>query len=75
MTTVKDDPRRILRLPDVLELTGLSRAVIYERMSRGEFPTTVQLGLRAVGWRARDVYDWLDGLSDCHYTRGAMSKS
>ncbi len=62
MTTVKDDPRRILRLPDVLELTGLSRAVIYVRMGNGEFPATVQLGLRAVGWRASDVYCWLDDL-------------
>ncbi len=67
MTTVTDDPRRILRLRDVLELTGLSRSEIYVRMGNGEFPVTVQLGLRAVGWRARDVYGWLDELSPRQY--------
>ncbi len=70
MTGVRDDPRRILRLRDVLELTGLSRSEIYVRMGNGEFPVTVQLGLRAVGWRASDVYCWLDALLPTSYPDG-----
>ena len=40
---------RILRLPQVLEVTGLSRSTIYLRMADGSFPKQVSLGGRAVG--------------------------
>lgn len=63
MTGVTDE-RRVLRLPEVLALTGLSRSTIYSRMSQGEFPTSVRLGLRAVGWRAADVYEWISELPE-----------
>ena len=52
-------PLRIVRLPEVMTLTGLSKTVIYRRMKRGEFPTAIDLGGRAVGWRIRDVTNWL----------------
>ena len=57
--TVTDHPLRIVRLPEVMQLTGLSKTVIYRRMKRSEFPGTVDLGGRAVGWRLRDVAGWL----------------
>ena len=50
----------ILRLPEVLRRTGLSRSGVYERMNRGDFPATVSLGLRAVGWHESDVSDWIN---------------
>ena len=56
---------RILRLPEVLELTGLSKSTLYRRMAAGEFAQRVQLGgshCRAVGWLADDVFAWIDDL-------------
>lgn len=53
-------PRRIVRLPAVTAMTGLSKTVIYRRMRAGTFPRAVDLGGRAVGWRLGDVEDWLD---------------
>ncbi len=50
----------ILRLPAVLERTGLSRSTTYLMMSRNEFPKTVSLGERAVGWIESEVDQWLD---------------
>ena len=50
---------RILRLPDVVQLTGLSRSSIYLRMANREFPESVSLGGRAVGWVEQDVHDWI----------------
>ena len=50
---------RILRLPAVLERTGLSRSTIYLLLSRRAFPAPVRLTQRAVGWWDRDVVDWL----------------
>ena len=49
----------ILRLPAILKLTGLSRSTVYEMMRRGTFLASVQLGERAIGWRAEDVNEWI----------------
>lgn len=53
---------RILRLPEVIDKTGLSRSSVYLRMSQGQFPKSVSLGYRAVEWLEADVEEWLDGL-------------
>jgi prophage regulatory protein len=50
---------RILRLPDVKTITGLSRSTIYFRISQGCFPESVSLGGRAAGWLEHEVQDWL----------------
>ena len=55
-------PNPILRLPQVSELTGLSRSTIYMRIAQGLFPKPVSLGSRAVGWRSSEVDEWLQSL-------------
>ena len=50
----------ILRLPAVKARTGLSRSTIYLRISEGNFPRPIQLGVRAVGWIEAEINDWLD---------------
>ena len=52
---------RLLKLPDVLRLTGLSRSTVYRKLKEGDFPRPVQLGKRAVAWRESDLIDWIDG--------------
>lgn len=49
----------ILRLPDVQNATGLSRSSIYALVSQGEFPKSVPLGPRAVGWLSTEVDSWI----------------
>lgn len=49
----------ILRLPEVVKNTGLSRSTIYLRISQGRFPKPVCLGGRAVGWLEAEVQEWL----------------
>ena len=51
---------RILRLPEVLTITGLSRSQIYRMVAAGQFPPPVRIGERAVGWREEDVQHWLE---------------
>ena len=53
--------KKIWRLPEVLNQTGLSRSTIYSLISQGAFPRQVKLGPRAVGWVADDVQGWIDG--------------
>ncbi len=48
----------ILRLPEVMRLTGLGRSTIYRLLAAGQFPLPVQLSVRAVGWRRSDVDNW-----------------
>jgi len=50
---------KILRLPTVKDLTGLSRSTIYLRISKNEFPSPISLGGRAVGWVEADINNWL----------------
>lgn len=50
----------ILRLPKVIKRTGLSRSSIYLRISKGDFPSPISLGGRAVGWLENEVEGWLN---------------
>jgi prophage regulatory protein len=51
---------KIIRLPTVKNRVGLSRSSIYLRMSKGEFPKSISLGERAIGWLESDIEQWLD---------------
>ena len=41
-------PDRLIRLKEVLGLTGLSRSTVYRKKRVGTFPESVQLGERVV---------------------------
>lgn len=51
-------PDRILRLAEVLARVGLSRSSLYRRMASGDFPSSVNLGAKAVGWKLSDIDAW-----------------
>ena len=53
---------RILRFPDVVKKTGLSKSAIYQRIRACEFPKPVALGPRAVGFVAHEVDGFIAGL-------------
>ena len=50
---------RLLRLQDVIEITGLSRASIYRYEARGEFPKRRQVGPNTVRWLDEDLLEWM----------------
>jgi len=50
---------RILRLPEVLRITGLSRASIYRLVQAGSFPRSVKLTARTIGWYSTDIETWI----------------
>jgi prophage regulatory protein len=50
----------LLRMPNVIVMTGLGRSTIYRLMSEQRFPTPVRLGLRSVAWRRSDVDRWIE---------------
>jgi prophage regulatory protein len=50
---------QILRLPQVCELTGLGRSMIYQLEADDRFPKRIKIGIRAVGWLQAEVQAWL----------------
>jgi len=50
----------IIRLPEVVELTGLSRSSIYRMATEGRFPAPLKLGARSSGWRASSIAQWIE---------------
>ena len=57
---MESERRKIIRLPEVRSVTGLSRSTIYRRVAQGEFPAPVQISERAVGWREDEVMEWIE---------------
>ncbi|WP_193178050.1 helix-turn-helix transcriptional regulator [Oricola nitratireducens] len=54
-------PDRLLRLDEVMALTGMCRSRIYEQIANGEnlFPKPVKIG-RASRWPLSEVVDWIE---------------
>lgn len=50
---------RIIRFPEVIKRTGLSRNTIYLQMVAGTFPQSFKLGPRAAGWSEIAVDQWV----------------
>ena len=50
----------LIRLPEVIARTGLSRSTIYKRIAEGTFPRAVQVGPRTVAWILTEICAWVD---------------
>ncbi|MBV7427027.1 AlpA family transcriptional regulator [Acidovorax sp. sif0715] len=61
-TAIEPYGNRILRLPDAVKKTGLSKSGIYQRIRARTFPQPVRLGARAVGFVEREVDAFLSEL-------------
>jgi prophage regulatory protein len=78
MTSSDQSIRKILRLKQVIERTGLSRSTIYDRMdpksSRYDqtFPTPIKLNANAtnstgaVGWLESSLDQWIEQRCSAH---------
>lgn len=50
---------RILRIRNVVQITGLPRSTIYRLMSQSMFPRNIKLSTSAVGWDLAEIEQWL----------------
>lgn len=53
---------RLLRLREIATRVGMSKATIYRKMARGEFPRPVSVGSQSVRWRESDLDGWMASL-------------
>ncbi|RWU09266.1 AlpA family transcriptional regulator [Pseudidiomarina gelatinasegens] len=51
---------RLIRLPQVKDMTGLGRSSVYKLMSEGKFPKAVTLIGRASAWVENEVVEWIE---------------
>lgn len=57
-----ESENRIIRLKQVMHLTGLSRSSVYAAMQSEEaerMPASTKIGKRSVGWSEQDVKSWI----------------
>ena len=52
-------PIRVLRLAQVIDMTGLGKTKIYELQAEGRFPMSVRITEHSVGWVEQEVQAWL----------------
>jgi prophage regulatory protein len=69
MSEQQSSPGRILRDPEVFQLTGLSRVQRWRRVRAGSFPAPVQLGPNSIGWREDEIRVWLEARPRVSYAR------
>ena len=51
---------RLERLPEVIARTSLSRAHLYNLISRDLFPRPKRVGKRAVAWLSHEIDEWIE---------------
>ncbi|CAM4357413.1 helix-turn-helix transcriptional regulator [Vibrio agarivorans] len=50
---------RLMRVKEIIRITGLSRSSLYKCISEGQFPKAVSLSERSVAWVEEEVQDWI----------------
>ncbi len=59
--TPRTRPIRLLRLPQVMQQTGLKKTKLYELQKEGAFPMRIQVTSNSVGWIEEEVNAWIAG--------------
>ncbi|WP_299356064.1 AlpA family phage regulatory protein [uncultured Shimia sp.] len=54
----------MLRMPRVLELTGLSRPVLYRLVKKGKFPKPKQVSPNVIAWPESVIAEWQANLPE-----------
>lgn len=56
------EENRILRLAEIMRLTGKSKATIHRRYRDGRFAKSLWLGSQSIGWWHVGMLEWLVSL-------------
>lgn len=51
---------KLLRMPQVVELTGLKPSSIYKQIREKKFPRGIKITQRAIAWPEKTVLDWIE---------------
>ena len=59
LTPMNSRPIRLLRLPQVIDATGLGKTTICALQAEGNFPMRVKITAHSVAWVEEEVQAWL----------------
>jgi len=59
-TARREVVNRILRMNELVSYIGMSRSAIYLLVKAGNFPRSISLGARAVGYLKNEIDEWID---------------
>ena len=62
LTMIKDDEQTyptILRMREVERRTGYKKSHIYELIKNNQFPPSIRIGVRSVGWNSTEIDHWI----------------
>ena len=51
---------QILKLPEVVKISGLARSTIYKLISENRFPKQIKLTSFSSGWIKSEIDHWID---------------
>ena len=61
--------RKLIRLPEVEDLSGVGRSTIYKLKNKGQFPQSVKIGPHAVRWYLDEILDYINTRPRSRQTR------
>lgn len=61
----------LIRLPEVIKRTGVSRATVYRLMNKRAFPLPVKISEKAIAFVESEVNDWIENLINSSRNKAA----
>ncbi|MFA6700562.1 MAG: AlpA family transcriptional regulator [Thiomicrospira sp.] len=58
--TDPNQPTTLIRIRDVMSMTGISKSQIYRLSNMGEFPKPTRLTAQSVAWVKQEVEQWIN---------------
>ena len=65
--TRRVESKRILRLPEVLEIIPVSKSSWWSGVKTGRYPKSIKLGPRTTGWLEQDIFDYIESAKSAQY--------
>jgi prophage regulatory protein len=62
---------RLIRWPEVHDLTGIPKSTAYDYLAAGTFPVPVKLSARSVAWKLSDVLAWIESRQSARPAKAA----
>lgn len=55
---------KFLRIPQVMELTGLAKSTVWLWVKQGKLPSPIKLSTRVTVWKQSDIEEWINAQSN-----------
>jgi prophage regulatory protein len=66
---------RIIRLPELIKLVGLSKPTIYKHIKTGKFPAQIKLNGPLSGWIESEVQAWINQMIAARHMAASSGKA